>query len=175
MKSAPSPAATGFDPVRLIETYQVGIWRYLRALGCDAAQAEDLTQETFLAALQRPFQDISPAATSAYLRTIARNFYISYRRRSGKVSAVENVEELDRTWSQWAGDDDGDALLDLLRECLKGLTDRARKSLELRFRDQCTRTDIATVLEITPDGAKNLMQRAKHQLRECIESKLKLS
>ena len=42
MKSAPISAATGFDPVRLIETYQVGIWRYLRALGCEAAQAEDL-------------------------------------------------------------------------------------------------------------------------------------
>jgi RNA polymerase sigma-70 factor (ECF subfamily) len=175
MKSAPSPAATGFDPVHLIETYQVGIWRYLRALGCDAAQAEDLTQETFLAALQRPFQDISPAATSAYLRKIAFNFYISYRRRSGKVTPVENVEELDRTWSHWVGEDDGDTLLDLLRDCLNGLTERARKSLELRFREQCSRSDIAVALQITPDGAKNLMQRAKHQLRECIENKLKLT
>lgn len=173
MKSAPVSSATGFDPVRLIETYQVGIWRYLRALGCDAAQAEDLTQETFLAALQRPFQDINPAATNAYLRKIAFNFFISYRRRAGKVTAVENVEELDRTWSHWAGEDDGEGMLDLLRDCLKGLTERARKSLEMRFREQCSRTDIAAALEITPDGAKNLMQRAKQQLRECIESKIK--
>ncbi|QDU27882.1 ECF RNA polymerase sigma factor SigL [Anatilimnocola aggregata] len=173
MKSAPIPVATGFDPVRLIETYQVGIWRYLRALGCDAAQAEDLTQETFLAALQRPFQDINASATSAYLRKIALNLYISYRRRSGKVTAVENVEELDRTWSTWAGDDEGENALDLLRDCLKGLTPRAQRSLEMRFRDQKSRTDIAEELQITPDGAKNLMQRAKQQLRECIESKLK--
>ncbi|WP_254511914.1 RNA polymerase sigma factor [Anatilimnocola floriformis] len=172
MKSAPLSTATGFDPVRLIETYQVGIWRYLRALGCDAAQAEDLTQETFLAALQRPFQDINPAATSAYLRKIAFNFYISYRRRAGKVTAVENVEELDRTWSHWAGEDDGEGLLDLLRDCLKGLTERARQSLEMRFRDQSSRQDIATALDISPDGAKNLMQRAKQQLRDCIESKI---
>jgi RNA polymerase sigma-70 factor (ECF subfamily) len=173
MKSAPNPPATGFDPVRLIETYQAGIWRYLRALGCDAAQAEDLTQETFLAALQRPFQDINAAATSAYLRKIAFNLYISYRRRSGKVTAVENVEELDRTWSHWAGEDDGEVALDLLRDCLQGLTERARRSLELRFREQKSRNEIAKFLEITPDGAKNLMQRAKQQLRECIESKIK--
>ena len=50
--------ATGFDPVVLIQTYQAGIWRYLRALGCDSAQAEDITQETFLNVLQKPFQDL---------------------------------------------------------------------------------------------------------------------
>jgi RNA polymerase sigma-70 factor (ECF subfamily) len=69
--TAPISQATGYDPVRLIETYQAGVWRYLRALGCDAAQAEDLTQDTFLAVLQRPFQDINPAATAAYLRAAA--------------------------------------------------------------------------------------------------------
>lgn len=62
-----SSSSTGFDPERLIEAHQAGIWRYLRALGCDASQAEDLTQETFLAVLQKPFQDYNPAATAAYL------------------------------------------------------------------------------------------------------------
>ena len=64
MKAAAMPEATGIDPVVLIQTYQAGIWRYLRALGCDSAQAEDITQETFLSVLQKPFQDLGPAATS---------------------------------------------------------------------------------------------------------------
>ena len=99
----PAGATLGFDPVRLIETYQAGVWRYLRALGCESALAEDLTQDTFLAVLQRPFQDINPAATAAYLRKTAFNLFISHQRRAGKVTAVEDVEELDRTWAQWAG------------------------------------------------------------------------
>jgi len=165
--------ATGYDPVRLIETYQAGVWRYLRALGCDAAQAEDLTQDTFLAILQRPFQDINPAATAAYLRKTAFNLFISQQRRAGKVTAVEDVEEFDRTWAQWAGHDDGADLLDALRDCLSGLTRRARMALEMRFRDNSSRDDIAAALEITDHGAKNLMQRAKQQLRECIQSKMK--
>jgi RNA polymerase sigma-70 factor (ECF subfamily) len=176
-QAIPVPAIAGgkpgYDPVRLIETYQAGVWRYLRALGCDAAQAEDLTQDTFLAVLQRPFQDINPAATAAYLRKTALNLFISQQRRAGKVSAVENVEELDRTWSQWAGQDDGEALLDALRDCLRHLTERARLALTMRFRDNSSRDDIAAALEITDHGAKNLMQRAKHQLRECIEKKIK--
>ena len=42
------------DAKALIESHQAELWRYLRYLGCDAAEAEDLTQETFLAALSGP-------------------------------------------------------------------------------------------------------------------------
>jgi RNA polymerase sigma-70 factor (ECF subfamily) len=171
--TAPQSQATGFDPVRLIQTYQAGVWRYLRALGCEAAQAEDLTQDTFLAVLQRPFVDISPAATAVYLRKTAFNLFISQQRRAGKVTAVEDVEELDRTWSDWAGNDNGEAALDALRDCLEGLTERARLALTMRYRSDSSRAEIAAALEITEHGAKNLMQRAKQQLRDCIQSKLK--
>jgi RNA polymerase sigma-70 factor, ECF subfamily len=175
MKPVPAPQtdqAAGFDPVRLIETYQAGVWRYLRALGCEAALAEDLTQDTFLAVLQRPFQEVNHAATSAYLRKTALNLLISHRRRSGRVMTSEDIELLDRTWTRWAGDDGGEGTLDALRDCLKHLTERARLALEMRFRGDHSRTEIAQVLEITEHGAKNLMQRAKQQLRECVERKL---
>jgi RNA polymerase sigma-70 factor (ECF subfamily) len=144
----------------------------MRAMGCDPALAEDLTQETFLHILQRPFQEVNPAATSAYLRKTALNLLISHKRRSGKVLAVEDVELLDRTWSRWAGQDGGDGTLDALRDCLSRLTERARKALEMRFRGEHSRTEIAEALQITEHGAKNLMQRAKQQLRECIELKI---
>lgn len=167
------PQAPGFDPVHLIQTYQAAVWRYLRAMGCDSALAEDLTQETFLAVLQRPFQDINAAATSAYLRKTALNLLISHHRRSGKVTAVEDIESLDRTWARWAGQDGGDAAIDALRDCMQRLTERARRALEMRFRGEHTREEIAEALEITEHGAKNLMQRAKQQLRDCIETKIK--
>lgn len=173
MKIAPESSATSFDPAVLIKDYQAGIWRYLRALGCESALAEDLTQETFLHVLQRPFHEINSAATSAYLRKIALNLFISHQRRAGKVVVMEAVEEIDRTWTTWAGNDSGEAVLDALRECLKQLTERARKALELRFRSDHTRDEIASALEITEHGAKNLMQRAKQQLRTCIETKIK--
>lgn len=172
MKKAPVSESTGFDPVRLIETHQAGVWRYLRALGCEATLADDLTQETFLAVLQKPFEQYNRAATAAYLRRVAYNLFITVRRRAGKVTAVENVEEFDTAWTEWAGDDSGEELIGTLRECLQGLTNRARMALEMRFQDQSTRQEIAAALEITEHGAKNLMQRAKQQLRECIEEKL---
>ena len=173
MKAAPVPPTTGFDSTRLIETHQAGIWRYLRALGCELPLAEDLTQETFLAVLQHPFQELSTAATAAYLRKTAHNLFVSHCRRAGRVLATGDIEAFDRNWTRWAGHDHGEELLGALRECLGGLGERARRALDLRFRDRQSRAQIAASLELTEDGAKNLMQRAKHKLRECIDSKLK--
>ena len=51
-------------------------------------------------------------------------------------------------------------------------SERARWALEMRFRDKLPRLEIAGHLKITEHGAKNLMQRAKKQLRECIEGKI---
>ena len=173
MKAVPTRDSIGFDPHRLIENHQAGVWRYLRALGCDPAEADDFTQETFLAVLQKPFDDYNPAATASYLRKVAYNLFITAQRRAGRVLVLENVEELDSTWSRWAGDDNGEALLDALRDCLTQLTVRARMALEMRFRQRSRRAQIAAALKITEHGAKNLMQRAKKQLRQCIEVKLK--
>jgi RNA polymerase sigma-70 factor (ECF subfamily) len=172
MKPALAPSEAGFDAARLIQTYQAGIWRYLRAMGCETSLADDLTQDTFLAVLQRPFQEVSRAATTAYLRKTALNMLISHERLAGRVRATEKIELLDQTWTRWAGDDDGEAVLMHLRECLGYLTERARLALEMRFRGEHSREEIAAALEITEHGAKNLMQRAKQQLRDCIERKI---
>jgi RNA polymerase sigma-70 factor (ECF subfamily) len=165
-----SPAA-GFDPVRLIQSHQAGLWRYLRSLGATRELADDLVQETFLAILQKPFDDYEPAATASYLRTVARNLLISAMRREGRVIAVEDIELVEATWARWVGEDDGEELLAKLKDCLAQLTERARWALQMRFRDRLPRLEIAGQLGITEHGAKNLMQRAKQQLRTCIDAK----
>jgi RNA polymerase sigma-70 factor (ECF subfamily) len=166
--------ATGpqLDAARLIREHQAGVWRYLRVLGCSPELAEDLTQETFLAILQRPFIDNGPHATAAYLREVAKNLYISHQRRAGRYVLVEDVEDIDSTWDRWAGKDDGEALFSALQNCLEGLSERARTALDLRFREECSREQIAAAVEMSEDGAKNLLQRSKQFLRECIERKL---
>lgn len=172
MTAASVPDATGFDPSKLIAAHQAGVWRYLRALGCEPSLADDLTQETFLSVLQVPFKEINPAATSSYLRRTAFNTFISYHRRARRMVTMDDVEVLDREWTKWAGDDGGEAMLDALRTCLQGLGARAKLALDLRFRERVSRVGIAQQLKMSENGAKNLMQRAKQKLRDCIRSKL---
>ena len=163
------PAAASLDVARLVREHQTGVWRYLRVLGCPADEAEDLTQETFLAVLTKPFQDYNRQATAAYLRQVARNLFLSSRRRAVTVSELDEAEA---AWLQWAVKDDGQELMAALRNCLQTLTDRARQALDLRFGRQASRAEIATATGLSEDGAKNLLQRAKQQLRECIERAL---
>lgn len=166
-------SSSDLDPTELIQQHQMGVWRYLRALGCDASLADDLTQDTFLKVLQKPFDHYDDTATAAYLRRIAHNLFISIQRRAGKVVAVEDIQKYEQAWHHWITDDRGDEYIDALRACLERLSDRAKWALEMRFRDKLARIKIAENLEISENGAKNLMQRAKGRLRECVERKTK--
>ena len=166
--------SSDIDAGQLIAEHQIGIWRYLRALGCESNEAEDLTQETFLAVLRKPFEYYGKAAAASYLRKVAYHRFISAKRRSNREVLTDELEQIDETWSRWLQQrqDDGNETIEALRECLQVLTERARWALEMRFRDKLARVEIAKNLEITEHGAKNLMQRAKQKLRDCIEGKL---
>ena len=85
---------------------------------------------------------------------------------------MEYLEALGRQWTEVAAADQGEELLAALRVCLQQLTDRARQALLMRFQDRATREQIATAVNLSPDGAKNLMQRAKKQLKDCIAQQI---
>ncbi len=163
------------SPAELVLRHQNGVWRYLRVLGCDATTADDLTQETFLRVLRRDnFVQHSDEATSEYLRRTAYNLLISNHRKLGRMQVTESTTLLDESWQRWAGKDlTGDEAVDALRECLEQLTDRAREALRMRFVQNVPRVEIGEALGITDHGARNLMQRAKSQLRDCVGERLK--
>src|SRR6056297_2544891 len=54
------------DLAQIVDDHQVALWRYLRALGCDSSEADDLLQDTFLMILRKPFRYVNRAATASY-------------------------------------------------------------------------------------------------------------
>lgn len=160
----------------LIERHQRGVWRYLRMLGCDEATADDLTQETFLRVLRRAdFVQHNDSATAGYLRRTAYNLLVSRHRKLGRIQTIAEPELLDESWDRWAGKDlSGDEAVEALRDCFNRLTERAQIALRMRFDSSASRIQIGEALGISDHGARNLMQRAKQQLRNCVEEKLQL-
>jgi RNA polymerase sigma-70 factor (ECF subfamily) len=156
----------------LVQVHQAGVWRYLRFLGCDESQADDLTQETFLSVHRSPFEPRAPEATSAYLRTVARHLFLMALRRRNRQPAVEDLELADEVFVAFHRDDSGEAYLDALRECLEGIQGRARESIDLHYRDGRSRAEIASRLEMTEDGVKSLLRRTREALRRCVEQRL---
>lgn len=161
------------DIESLVRAHQTGIWRYLRALGCSAAEAEDLTQETFLEVLRRPFEQRNEKSSAAYLRLVARHQMLMVRRKGGREVGLAEVEGIDAEWNEYAGDDGGGLKVEALKECLKGLDERERRALELRYKDDLPREEIGRALDLSDGGVKNLMERARDKLKRCMERRLK--
>lgn len=147
------------------------LWRYLRALGADAAEADDLVQEAMLVAHQtasaQPARD--PAAQAAFVRGIARNLWLRSRRWWQRRREREIAVAVDELWDATAAHDSGDELLARLRDCLGALQPRVRRALELHYHDGFGWRAIAAELAMKANGVKTLMQRARHTLRQCLE------
>lgn len=151
---------------------QAGLWRYVRALGCDALEADDLVQQVFLEVWQRPFEDRGPKASTGYLMRAARNRFLDAVRRKRTRPAFGDLDEAQAVWREYAREDEGESYRDALRLCLKTLRQQARAALVFFYRDGQNRIEIGERLGMTPDGVKTLMRRARAALRSCITRKL---
>ena len=164
--------AEQLDRETLVRRHHVGVWRYLRFLGCEREQADDLTQETFLVFLRKPFDYHGHASTSAYLRKIARFIYLEARRRRATTDTA-TIEEAERVFAETAGESDGADYLDALAECVKTLAGKAGDAVKLQYGEQRSQEEIAELLGMKPNGIKTLLQRARAHLRDCIERRLR--
>ena len=157
----------------LVRSHYAGVWRYLRVLGADHAEADDITQETFLSVMRSPIEERGVHATGAYLRRIARNLLIDLRRRDKKLRQIKEVQQAAEVFEEFAPDG-GDAWMEALEQCLEALPERTQGALEMSYGLKLTTGEVAERLGMKENGAKTLLQRARAALRDCIEGKLGL-
>ena len=69
--------------------------------------------------------------------------------------------------------DDGDTWIESLRECVERLSGRGREAIDLNYREELSREEIAQRLAMTPDGVKTLLRRTRAVLRQCVERKVR--
>ncbi len=156
----------------LIRAHQATVWRYLRFLGCCPDEADDLTQETFLAVHDRPLHRFGAGAAAAYLRRVARNAFLKSKERERRARLVD-LEAVDAAFDWFVRDDDGQGVRSALHACIDGLEDKARDALRLRFAEGLPRGAIARRLALTSHGVKSLLQRSYRRLRICVERRLR--
>lgn len=165
--SAAQPVATN-PPIQAERRL---LWRYLRALGADGNEADDLTQEALLVASQAAQErdPDDPHRRAAFLRGIARNLWLRSRRWWRRRREREIAVAVDELWAATVGQDHGGELVARLRECLDGLQPRVRKALELHYHDGLGWRAVAADLAMKTNGLKTLVQRARRALRQCLE------
>jgi len=163
----------------LVKDHQASIYRYLRYLGADTADAEDLAQDTFLAAFRsNSHPDLADARLrAAWLRGISRNLLLAHFRR-GRANPVgidsDYLQRAEEAWTrEFLGSGDELDYIEALRQCLRALPEKDRRSLDLRYGQRKSRAEMARLRRMTEDGIKSMMRRIRSRLADCVRRRLK--
>lgn len=169
----------------LIRTHQAMVFRYLRYMGASADVAEDVAQETFLAAYKSssvPLEDAQAEGgrCAAWLRGVARNQLLMYFRkaRSNPVSSdpvvlEQALDQADAVWhAELLRNGDGFDYHEALQRCLGGLQGTQRKVLDMFYEEEFSRAQIGETLNMSEDGVKSFLRRVRAALRKCVMDRL---
>lgn len=173
----PSPTAPSPIPPpraaadQLVRAHLRGVWRFLRLLGCAPFEADDLTQETFVVALQKDLGDRSSLQVASFLRRTARHLFLRSReQRDRRAELLADVAE--RVFAAACGDDGGDRRVDALRTCLQELGERPRRIVRMFYGERRSRQDIAAELAMQEAGVKTALQRLRDALKQCMQRRM---
>jgi RNA polymerase sigma-70 factor (ECF subfamily) len=153
----------------LYDTALPHVYGYLLARCGGVALAEDLTAETFLAAVDAVRRDDPPPVSTQWLIGVARHKLADHWRRQARE---------ERHLSSVAAGDDGhladpwDTHLDAVRarDTLASLSPPHRAALTLRYLDDLPVPEVADVLERTIHATEALLVRARSAFRRAYEA-----
>jgi len=154
-------------PGRFEQVYSehvVGIYRFAYARVGNRPDAEDLTAQVFVRAVEQLDTKREPGQIAAWLYRVAQNAIADYWRAFYRLQVVG----VDHVAPGWEPADDGarrreppDERASIRVETLLGdLPDRYRRVLELRFLQRMSVAETAQAMGITSGNAKVLQYRA---------------
>ena len=160
---APVPAAA-FDDVVFDEFYDRAlpvVYGYLlRLCGGDREQAWDLTQDSWVAVVDRLAQGQTDKATVGFLLSVARSRYLDSWRRQQRLQ-----RKLRLVWARDREAESADVSTAKVLEHLSGCREEHRVVLMLAYVDGIPATEIAGMLGISVSSTYSLLSRARDELR----------
>ncbi len=154
---------------RLYRDNERRIFALCLRMACDAALAEELTQEVFVRAWRKLGSFRGESAFSSWLYPLAVNVALSERRsrrrRDARVFATEDPLALEPMPKMPAPEQGVD-----LAKALAGLPQGARAVFVLHDVEGRTHEEIATLLGVAAGTSKAQLHRARRLLREVLES-----
>lgn len=176
------------------EKYADYLFAYSMQRVRDAAAAEDLVQETFLAALQSAESFAGGSTEKTWLTGILKHKIYDYFRKSNRQAGLspeeadlsgydyffERTDEWDGHWNAAYAPADWDAASPLrhvethefqavFAVCLMNLPERVANAFVMREVDGLTSREICDVLMISLNNYWTIMHRARLHLRRCLE------
>jgi len=189
MSQSQSDAALIDDPESWVDHFGDFLYRFALSRVKDPAVAEDLVQETFLAALRGRESFKGHSAVRTWLTAILKHKIVDYIRKKIREPSSDTIEALTDTvdsdfddrgeWqlrpSKWAVNPgkiyEQKEFLDLLYRCLAELPQRLAEAFMLREMEGLSTAEVCKVLGITATNSWVMLYRARMSLRRCLENK----
>ena len=188
-------ACPATDPARWVDEHGDSLFRYALGQVRDQAVAEDVVQETFLAALKARDRFTGRCSERTWLVGILKHKIADHFRRTSRECRAEPVdglpfeeEELFSRVGPWAGHwtgaggpgpwgTDPHEVLEqgefwaVLQGCLDELPPRLARAFWLREVEGATTEEICKVLDVSPTNLWVMLHRARMHLRRSLELK----
>jgi RNA polymerase sigma-70 factor, ECF subfamily len=159
----------------LVERHQGAVYRLLRRLAREDALAEDLTQDTFIIALQSLAAWRGEGTARGWLLSIARSRWLMARRGGHDEPAEpESLEQLGQA-AGWGAPADPEEFASqweqrqVLTRALEQLDEESREVLTLRELEELTGEETAQVLGVSVAAMKSRLHRARLALVAAVK------
>ena len=150
----------------LYRAHAAEVYHYVYAVLGNSADAEDITQTTFVNALGALERGEHPRKPTNWLITIAHNLI---RQRFRQQQTRPREVELDRDVATLEADDDSPSIDDLVR-ALQRIPPAQREALVLREMEGRSYKEIAPILGVSLTALETLIFRARRSLAEELEN-----
>src|ERR687885_462771 len=153
---------------RLYQRYVGDVYRYALVVMRNPADAEDVTQTTFMNAYRAFVRGERPRTPQNWLIAIAHNVC---RQRFRQLQRRPNEQPLEDEVAEAVPDDESPSAEDI-RRALSHLAFNQRAALVMRELEGRSYGEIAEVLQLSTSAVETLIFRARRALREQLEGGL---
>jgi RNA polymerase sigma-70 factor (ECF subfamily) len=176
------------EPESWVDEHGDALFRYALFRIHDAQLAEDLVQETFLAALKARDSFEGRSSLRTWLFGILKHKIIDHIRKASRERPVEDVEIFASStqesfdnrggWNsrpaEWTTDPgalfEQKEFWEMLQHCLSELPPRLNQAFTLRELDGLSSEEVRKILNVSATNGGVMLHRARLRLRSCLEN-----
>ena len=146
------------------------LYSYGISLGMDSELIDDIIQELFVKLYTRPQLIKDFSTIQAFLYAAVRNAFVNHEKQRKKYLYLDEFENFELPYfvenTQIEDEEELKALKEKIHRIINSLTPRQKEIIYLRFLHQKEYEEIARIMDMSEQAARNLTYRAMEKIRK---------
>ena len=146
------------------------LYSYGISLGMDSELIDDIIQELFVKLYTRPQLIKDFSTIQAFLYAAVRNAFVNHEKQRKKYLYLDEFENFELPYfvenTQIEDEEELKALKEKIHRIINSLTPRQKEISYLRFLHQKEYEEIARIMDMSEQAARNLTYRAMEKIRK---------